>query len=216
VVRFDNASQNSPLEVTVYFSIYSFGKVSYELWALIDDIYSLKVSSRYRLDFSKYESGLLQLTGDQLEGKEEVVMVLSYNTTGQVGVFKAEAAVDQIPNSEGCCLGKINAVTVGAFNKIMKLPPITANQTYFILIEGQKGTKFTLHFYDATPSAPSLTLNASTVYLTDKPMAYSAMTTFSNVDLPLFIQLNSYSGYGLFAVNYCNGYLETTFQNING
>ncbi len=76
------------------------------------------------------------MSGKQLMNKEEVVMVLSYNTSGTVGMFKAEAAVDQIPNSQGCCDVRHYAVTVGAFNKVMKLPPIGANQTYYILIEG--------------------------------------------------------------------------------
>jgi hypothetical protein len=61
-------------------------------------------------------------------------MVLSYNTSGLVGKFKAQAAVDQIPNTEGCCDVQIFASTVGAFNKIMKLPPIAINSTYYLLI----------------------------------------------------------------------------------
>lgn len=215
MVRFDNASLSDPQEVTVYFSIYSFGKVKYQLWALIDDIYNLNISSRYRIDFSKYESGLLQLSGQQMQGKEEVVMVLTYNTSGQVGVFKAEAAIDTIPNSQ-TATWKISAITVGAFNKILKLPPIPSNQSYYILIEGQKGTKFSLYFYDSMPSAPTLSLNSSTVYLTNKALTYSAVSPFEHVNLPLFLQLSAYSGYGLFTVNYCNGYLTTTYQNLNG
>jgi len=61
-------------------------------------------------------------------------MVLSYNTSGLVGKFKAQAAVDQIPNTKSCCDVQIFASTVGAFNKIMKLPPIAVNSTYYLLI----------------------------------------------------------------------------------
>jgi hypothetical protein len=80
--------------VTVYFSVYSYKQINYSLWAVIDDIYSLEVDSQYRLDFSTYESGMLKLEGKKLQEKEEVVMVLSYNTSGKVGMFKAEAAID--------------------------------------------------------------------------------------------------------------------------
>ena len=51
-----------------------------------------------------------------------------------MGKFKAQAAVDQIPNTEACCDVQIFASTVGAFNKIMKLPPIAINSTYYLLI----------------------------------------------------------------------------------
>ena len=43
-----------------------------------------------------------------------------------------------------------------------------------------------------------------------------AHTLFRNTQLPLFIRLDAYSGYGIFKVNYCNGFIKTSFQNING
>ena len=48
------------------------------------------------------------------------------------------AAVDGIPNTEGCCLETYDAMTVGAYHKILKLPPINANHSYNILVEGEK------------------------------------------------------------------------------
>lgn len=85
MVRFDPSASGKATEKTVYFSVYAFGEVDYELWAVIDDIYNLNLNYKYRLDFSKYESGLLQLNGDQMQNKEEVVMIMTYNTTGSVG-----------------------------------------------------------------------------------------------------------------------------------
>lgn len=74
--------------------MYVLQEASYELWAVVDDIYSLDIASKYRLDFSNYESGMLELRGGEMEGWEEVVMVMTYDTTGKVGRFKIEAAVD--------------------------------------------------------------------------------------------------------------------------
>jgi len=67
---------------------------------------------------------VLKISGDQFANREEVVMVLSYNNSGLVGKFQAEAAIDQIPNTQDCCNRSFIASTVGAFNKIMKLEPI--------------------------------------------------------------------------------------------
>jgi hypothetical protein len=67
-------------------------------------------------------------------------MVLTYNTSGLVGKFKIKAAVDGIPNGYSSLTG----VSVGAFNKILKLQPIQNTSDYYILIEGEKGTRFTL------------------------------------------------------------------------
>ena len=153
--------------MTVYFSIYSFYDIQYELWAVLDDIYDMDVRSRYKLDFSNYQSGLLKLNGSVLVDMEEVVMVMTYNTSGQVGLFKVEAAVDQIPNSEDCCDELLVAQTVGAFSKVLKIPRIDVNSSYYILIEGEKGTKFNVHFYDSVPSSPSIQINSSVVYYTD-------------------------------------------------
>jgi hypothetical protein len=69
---------------------------------------------------------------------------------------------------------------VGAFNKVLKLPTIGSNSSYYILIEGEKGTKFSLSFYDSRPSAPTLPLNNSVIYYTDTDLAYSGYTTFQN------------------------------------
>jgi hypothetical protein len=33
---------------------------------------------------------------------------------------------------------------------------------------------------------------------------------------PIYIFLNSFSGYGLFKIDYCNGISSYTFQNVNG
>lgn len=88
----------------------------------------------------------------------------------------------------------------------MKLKPISANQSYYLLIEGEKGTKFDLHFIDSTPSAPTIPINSSVIYQTGHNLTYLSHTSFANSDLPLFIRLDAYSGYGIFSVNYCNGY----------
>ena len=143
-------------------------------------------------------------------------MVLTYNTSGLVGLFKVQAAVDQIPNTQGCCDSLTSALTVGAFHKILKLKPISANSSYFLLIEGERGTKFDLNFVDSTPSSPKIYINSSVIYETDRNIDYNCHTTFANSELPLFIRLDAYSGYGIFKVNYCNGFFHTTFQNING
>lgn len=60
---------------------------------------------------------MLKLSGDQLIGMEEIVMILAYNTSGIVGKFKVKAAVDEVPNG----YASFNGVSVGAFNKILKL-----------------------------------------------------------------------------------------------
>lgn len=39
------------------------------------------------------------MKGKNLDGMEDQVMMMTYNTTGMVGMFQAEAAIDQIPNS---------------------------------------------------------------------------------------------------------------------
>jgi len=59
-------------------------------------------------------------------------MILSYNTTGLVGKFKVMAEVDNIPNTDSTYA--LHGTSVGAFNKILKLPPIDKNQSYFILL----------------------------------------------------------------------------------
>lgn len=59
-------------------------------------------------------------------------------------------------------------------------------------------------------------MNSSVIYYTLEDMSYSAYTTFGNIELPLLIQLNAFYGYGVFHVNYCNGYFKTIFQNLNG
>jgi len=108
-------------------------------------------------------------------------MVMTYNTTGQVGMFKIEAAVDEMPNSEGCCKEVRYGQTVGAFNKVLVLPVIKKDQSYYILIEGEKGTKFSLYFYDSHPSAPSLTMNSTLTYLTFSNLTYTAASPFVNL-----------------------------------
>ena len=67
-------------------------------------------------------------------------MVMTYNTSGIVGKFKVKVAVDQVPNGYSL----ISGVSVGAFNKIVKLQPIQNTSDYYILIEGEKNTRFTL------------------------------------------------------------------------
>lgn len=57
-------------------------------------------------------------------------MVLTYNTTGAVGRFKIKAALDDVPKG----FTAINGLTVGAFNKILKLQPIQNTSTYYVLI----------------------------------------------------------------------------------
>ena len=57
-------------------------------------MYHLDITTKYRIDISKYESWVLKLSGDQFVGKEEVVMVMSYNTSGLVGKFKTQATID--------------------------------------------------------------------------------------------------------------------------
>ena len=79
--------------------MYSFYSIDYELWASIDDMYSVNIKEQYQLDFSTYESGLLRLNGTDLDGMDDQVMMMTYNTSGMVGMFQAEAAIDQIPNS---------------------------------------------------------------------------------------------------------------------
>ena len=54
------------------------------------------------------------------------------------------------------------------------------------------------------------------IYYTEGNMSYLGFTNFEHSYLPLYIQLSAYSGYGLFTINYCNGLLETTFQNMDG
>jgi hypothetical protein len=34
-------------------------------------------------------------------------MILTYNTSGVVGKFKTQAAIDQIPNTKDCCKNQI-------------------------------------------------------------------------------------------------------------
>jgi hypothetical protein len=154
----------------------------------------------------------LKISGDQFIGKEEVVMVLTYNTSGLVGKFKIKAAVDEVPNG----YSGLSSITVGAFNKILKLSPIQNTSNYFILIEGEKGTKFSLHFDESTPSAPSIDINSSILYHTREDISYHALSRFQNMDLPLFVRMSSYMGYGVFNINYCGGLITATFQNING
>lgn len=54
------------------------------------------------------------------------------------------------------------------------------------------------------------------IYHTRSNMSYHAVTGFENIQLPLFIRMDSYLGYGVFTINYCGGLLQATFQNING
>lgn len=61
-------------------------------------------------------------------------MVMSYNTSGLVGKFKTQATIDEIPNSVTYGKNSIVGITVGAFNKILKLKPIDANSSYYVLI----------------------------------------------------------------------------------
>lgn len=97
---------------------------------MLDDYFDADITKQYRVDFSYYESAIVRISGDQFIGKEEIVMVLTYNTSGLVGRFKMKAAVDEIPNGYTALTGS----TVGAFNKILKLAPIQNTSTYFILI----------------------------------------------------------------------------------
>lgn len=95
------------------------------------------------------------------------------------------------------------------------LPVIQTNQSYFILIEGEKGTKFSVHFFDSHPSSPALLPNSTLTYLAETNTSYSYSAPFPTSALPLYLTLTACSGYGLFEVNYCS-LLQTSFQNING
>ena len=138
IVRLDSYLRDEPTEITVFLSIYAFYDVNYQLWIMVDDLYQLDIHAAYRLDFSNYQSGLLKLDGKQFKDMEEVVMIMTYNTSGKVGQFRVLAAVDQVPNSQGCCDVMYEAKTVGAFNKVLKMPSIEVNQVYYVLIEGEK------------------------------------------------------------------------------
>lgn len=102
------------------------------MFVAIDDYYDIDISKKYWIDFSNYESGILRITGDQFVGIEELVLVLTYNTSGVVGKFKIKASIDNIPNGYTGQTG----VSIGAFNKILKLEPISNISVYYILIEG--------------------------------------------------------------------------------
>jgi hypothetical protein len=92
------------MEVTVNFSVYTYADVGYDLWAIIDEVYNLNFTLDYWIDFSKYESRVLKLSGEQLVRIEEVVvMVLIYNISWQASKFKAKISIDGISNSEACC-----------------------------------------------------------------------------------------------------------------
>jgi hypothetical protein len=178
----------------------------------IDDYYDIDITKKYSVDFSNYESGILRISGDQFVGVEELVLVLSYNTSGVVGKFQIKANIDNIPNG----YTGLSGTSIGAFNKILKLEPISNSSVYYVLIEGEKGTKFFLYFEQTYPSSPTLEFNSSLVYSTNDNLTYYAHGKFENVELPLYIRLDSCSGYGVFEVSYCGGLLNATFQNING
>ena len=105
-------------------------------------------------------------------------MVLTYNTSGAVGKFRVKAALNQIPSGDTPYYSTYVGVSVGAFSKILKLPPVSPNDTYYILIEGEKDTLFSMKFYDSMPSAPSININSSVLYQTSKNITYMAHTTF--------------------------------------
>lgn len=92
IIRLDKYQKQS--EITLYFSVYTFSESTYDLEVAQDDFYNVNIQSKYMVSFSDFSSGLLKLSGDQLIGMEEVVMILTYNTSGLVGKFKLKAAVD--------------------------------------------------------------------------------------------------------------------------
>ena len=47
------------------------------------------MSSVYSFDFSTFESGVVTVSGEQLQDMEEAVMVMSYNSVDKVGMFVA-------------------------------------------------------------------------------------------------------------------------------
>ena len=118
--------------MTLYFSIYSYFDTEYLLYAAIDDYYDIDITRKYWVAFNNYESGILRISGDQFVGVEELVMVLTYNISGVVGKFQIKANVDNIPNG----YTGLSGVSIGAFNKILKLEPISNTSVYYILIEG--------------------------------------------------------------------------------
>jgi len=57
VIRFED--ENVGQLVTVYFSIYPYEKVMYSLIAVEQDIFKAKITTKYRIDFTQFETGLM-------------------------------------------------------------------------------------------------------------------------------------------------------------
>lgn len=95
-----------------------------------------------------FQSGVLTLAGSETHGLEEVDIVLTYNTSTPAGRFSLLAAIDTIPQGYPATRSR----NIGAFAQILKLSPILANQTYYIVIEGQIGILLHMTCMAATPS----------------------------------------------------------------
>ena len=61
-------------------------------------------------------------------------MVLSTDTAGLAGRYKVIASLDSIPTVNSTYVNTLSGTSVGAFNKIVKLPAINSSQVYYVMI----------------------------------------------------------------------------------
>ena len=73
-----------------------------------------------------------------------------------------------------------------------------------------------MYFYDSEPKHPHLPINSSRLYYTNEEVTYSTKSNFANIDMPLLVGVNGYSGSGEFHINYCDGMLKASFENKHG
>ena len=94
---------------------------------------------------------------------------------------------------------------MGAFTQILVLDPIDENSTYYIVLEGERGTEFDVTFKPFSTSSPKLYMNETIFYYSSalsetENLAFSMAINYSSEEevLPLFLDMNSLGGYGEF------------------
>lgn len=70
-----------------------------------------------------------------------------------------------------------------------------------------------MYFYETDPAV--LTLNSTVVYKTQDDQDYTYSSPFGNITQSLFLRMKSFSGYGVFEVDYCDGLIVGRFQTVN-
>ena len=134
-----------------------------------------------------------------------------YSSLDDAGKFNIYAGLDMLPNT----WDRYEAYDMGAFRRLLKLPPPEKpTSKYYIIVEGQNGTKIDLGI---TEDSKTPTLNSRWFDVIINDEVYQTEIKLKKMPTePLTVMLKAIEGHGLFNISYCNGQSFYTFENIDG